>query len=1143
MRDTKVSARIALFFAAAVLAMPAFTQTLTTGDVAGVVKDATGAVVPGAVVTVRSVETNQVRTVKTSASGEYRFSLLQPGDYEIAATSAGLKSSTEKFTALVGQVTPIDLIANVTGTSEVVEVSAQAATLETENANLATGYTSAQVINLPMAGGDLTTLAMTVPGVRVNVTGGSGNMNANGIMGSSILFTLNGHEEMDPYNNLNNSGASNNLLGANEVAEASVILNAYSPEYGRMAGGQVSLVGKSGTNAYHGNAFYNFNGQYLNANDFFNNATATPRGRSDAHQFGASFGGPVKKNKLFFFADYEAMRYVLPAAGAIAAPSPQLEQYTLAHVPAASLPLYQDLFSLVNAAPGINRAIPVTNGNGSLQDGNGALGCSNGGTFVGTPAPGGGKFGVDVPCALAFGTNNTQLNTEGLVTTRADYNITEKQKIYFRYNYDFGLQATGTSPISPTFNSISNQPQDTGSLNYTYVITPTLVNNLTGSAFWYSAIFGVADFNKTTSLMPQSITIADGGCNACVTTPGGSTSGFVAVGAGLPTGRNVGQAELADDLAWTKGRHTIKAGVSYIYTKVTYTSIASSAFKGSYTLNDLTDFASGQVNSTGLGSSFTQAFPKWAAVHFREPASGFYLSDEWAAMKNLKLTLGMRFEHDGNPSCVENCFAAFNVPFILSSYQGGAGVPYNSTIQIGLNKAFYNLPAMVYEPRFGFAWQPFGSGKTVVRGGIGIFSTHPAASIAGTFSNQAPNRFVPSVTFGTVGLATDANSSAAAAIAANGVFQSGFGAGYTLAQIKSALGKIPFGLPSFTSLPNTYNPVEDTEWSFEIQHEFTPHNIASLTYAGNHGYNVQEAVNANMFTGASGVTRYAGGFSGLPTAAPDPRFLTVTQLYTNGISNYDGLTIQFRHVFSYGLTAQIHYTWSHALGDVSTSSTASYYNPLNLSASYGSLGFDNRHQVAADFVWNQQHKFSSHMANSLAGGWTVGSKLYLYSGAPFSVTDSRIPSQVNSAGGVVTPLADVVSAAAFAGDCGRAAVSTACLSKTQFATYASTSGVASPVQTDWGNIAPNSFRGPAYFDIDMQLTRDFRIKEQARFTFGLAGYNVLNHPNFLNPSGSVTSGAFGKITATITPPTSIYGSFQSGTVSGRVLVLTGRFTF
>jgi hypothetical protein len=150
-------------------------------------------------------------------------------------------------------------------------------------------------------------------------------MNANGIPGASILYTLNGMDENDPANNINNSGASNNLLGAHEVGEAAVVVNAYSPQYGRMAGAQVNLVGLSGTNQFHGNLFYNFNREKLNANSFFNNATATPRGRSDAHQFGGRISGPVIKNKVFFFFDDENLRYVLPAAGVVSLPSPQLE--------------------------------------------------------------------------------------------------------------------------------------------------------------------------------------------------------------------------------------------------------------------------------------------------------------------------------------------------------------------------------------------------------------------------------------------------------------------------------------------------------------------------------------------------------------------------------------------------------------------------------------------------------------------------------------------------------------------------------------------------------------------------------------------------------------------------------------------------
>ncbi len=236
------------------------------------VSDTTGAVVPGVTVTIRFLDTNETRTQVTNEKGEYRFSLLQPGDYILSAEKASLKSKQEKFTLLLGQEQAMNLTMQVQGTQQLVEVNAQTSGVETENANRTTSLTTAQVVDLPSPGGDLTTLAMTTPGIRVNIQGGSGNMNAEGIPGSSILFTLNGADVMDPYNNLNNSGASNNLLGQNEIAEAAVVLNAYSAQYGRMAGGQENLIGKSGTNAFHGNLLYNYNDRIFNANDFFNNA-------------------------------------------------------------------------------------------------------------------------------------------------------------------------------------------------------------------------------------------------------------------------------------------------------------------------------------------------------------------------------------------------------------------------------------------------------------------------------------------------------------------------------------------------------------------------------------------------------------------------------------------------------------------------------------------------------------------------------------------------------------------------------------------------------------------------------------------------------------------------------------------------------
>jgi hypothetical protein len=1115
------------------LGIPAPAQTITTADAVGVVSDSSGGVVPGAKVALKSLGSGESRTETTNGQGQYRFSLLKPGEYEISASSQGLKSNIEKITLLVGQAQEVNLKMNPQGTATTVEVTANAGLLQTENANVESNFNKQQIDSLPMPGGDLTTLAMTTPGIRVNVTGGSSNMNANGIPGASILYTLDGMDQNDPANNINNSGASNNLLGANAVGEVAVVVNAYSPQYGRMAGAQVNMVGLSGTNQFHGNLFYNYNYEGLNANSFFNNSSGTPRGRSDAHQFGGRIGGPVWKNKLFLFFDDENLRYVLPGSGVVSLPSPALEAYTLAHVSAAELPLYQDYFGLVNGSPGINRAVLVTNGTGLLQDGNNHLGCGIN-SFYGTPTGTGGTFGKDTSCAIAFGTNNTQINTELNYTIRGDYNITNSQKVFFRYNRDQGVQATGTSPINPLYNSVSVQPQNQWELNHSWVINPSMVNTITGSALWYSALFGVQNFSKTSALMPDSIAISDGGAGAS----NSGSGGFATVGAGAyQNGRNVGHFQINDDFSWTKGKHTFKAGVNSRYDQYTYTSITSGAFLGAYSLGDLSDFANGKLNDTGNAlSSFSQSYPLYGALHFRFPATDFYVGDEWAVTPNIKVSYGLRMEKDFNPRCVESCFVLTNVPFSSSSYQGGVTVPYNATL-LDKPNLFYHAEGVIFQPRVGIAYKPFNNNKTVVRGGIGLFSTNYTDGIGGTLANQVPNKFAPSgLTFGTVGAANDPASSAASAQTSANAFFSGFTAGDTLAQIQTAVKPATFSTPSIASFPNTYLAPKDIEWSFEIQQELDTHNSVSVSYVGNHGYNLQESVNANMYASATSTKNYGGAYGGLPTAAPDGRFTMVTQYYNDGVSNYNALTLLYRHMFSYGLSGQIHFTWSHALG------TIAYENPFNLSNSYGSLGFDNRYQTAADVLWNQPFKVSNPVANYFIRDWTVAMKMYVYSGAPFSVTDSKISTAVNATG-VLTPLSDLLVPSAINTSCNASnSIGQPCLPKSDFASYPGSS-IGTALQTDWGNIAPNSFRGPDYFDLDVTVERSFAIKEKYKFSVGMQAYNVLNHPNFANPSGSLSSGSFGEITSTLGPPTSIYGTGQGASVSGRLAVLTGRFTF
>jgi hypothetical protein len=991
----------------------------------------------------------------------------------------------------------------------VVEVKAEAAVIQTENANLATEVSQAQIANLPMNGGDLTTVAFTVPGIRMNVGGGNGNFNANGIPMTSVLFTINGADVMDPYNNLNNSGASNNLLGANEVAEAAVVLNAYSPQYGRMAGAQVNIVGKTGTNGFHGNATYNYNDAIFNANSFFNNSTNTPRSRSVANLYAASAGGPIKKNKTFFFVDTEALRYALPSAGVVSIPSIALENYALAHAAPSAVPIYQQAIALWNSAPGLNRAVDVTNGPGLLQDSNNHLGCgthtfgsgATGNPFVnGSSGP---RFGIDVPCARAFGTNNSSVNVENLFIAKADHTITDKQKLAFRYEYDWGLQATTTSPISHLFDSKSTQPQHQGQMTYTYVINPRLVNTFTGQSSWYTAIFGVQDFAATQAAIPVRLSLGDGGARG---------GGFPTVGAGFPTGRNVGQLQLIDDLSYIHGAHTLKAGVNYRYNKVTDTSLSSGTIAGLYTL--------------------------LSAAHIRVASLNGYLTDEWAIAKNIKIQYGVRFEHDRNPVCADNCFSRLNTDFLGAGYQAGANVPYNSTITTGLSTAYHKYEAVVTEPRFGIVISPFGSNKTVIRAGVGLFSNLPPASVSGNIFGNAPAKFTPSVTSGNIGLASDPSTSQAIALTSFNTFESSFAKGLTLTQIQAALGKT-FATPNYYVPPDEFRPPKVVEWSFEIEHPLSQRNVLAVTYSGNHGYD-ESYSNTTLNNYNANPTKFPTNFLGLPTAAPDPRFATITQVLLSGYSNYNGLSVQLRHAFSLGFTGQLGYTWSHGL------QLGGVYDPRNLDFGYSNTSLDNRHQFTADLLW-MMPKLHNNLLERVVGGWNVGVKAFAFSGRPLSVSNTTLGGQI-SANFSGTILSDLVDPTILGKHCSSANINTPCFTQSQFlytsttACNGATNGCQS-AQSDYGNIPPNSFYGPGYFDIDTQVTKTIRFRERMNLQIGASAYNTLNHPNFGQPSGTATSASLGTITTTVSPPVSIYGSGQGAIVSGRVLVLTAKFNF
>jgi outer membrane receptor protein involved in Fe transport len=1051
-----------------------------------------------------------------------------------------LTSDVLRVNVGLNRVVTMDLVMKPAAGRETVVVSETATMLQVEDANVAANYSTKQVDLLPMPGGDITSLAFTVPGVVMAVanpnSSGYGNFSSNGLPAVANLFTMNGNDMMDPYLNLNNTGSSNVSIGSNEVDQVAIVQNAYGGQYGRQAGAQINYITKSGTNAFHGTAQYYWNGAKLNANDFFNNASGTPKSRANSNQYAASVGGPVLKNKLFFYFDTEGIRYVLPGGGAVAVPSQALQTYTLSQVTAAQKPLYQQAFNLYNAAPGRSRAVPVTFGSGPLQDSYnfavdayGGLGC---GSLGGVPTGTGGVFGVNVSCADAFNTNVSAKNTEWLISTRVDYVINPSHKLFFRFKTDHGLQPSETSPISSVFNAVSNQPAYEGQVNHTWVISPRMVNNFMGSSNWYSAQFAPTDLSASIAAFPLQFVFFDGGSNGS----SGGGGGMNQMGLSsdrFPQGRNVGQLQLTDDVSFNVGRHSFKAGVNYRYNRLTDTGNTRLVGIGRYRFFNLDEFARGVIDSGS--STFSQRYAPVTSIHLRLYNVGFYFQDDWAVRPDVKLTASVRFERTGNPFCVDNCFSRFTGPFATLSK--GVSIPYNQSIQTGLSNAVAGVEALSVLPRVGLVYNPRWAKKTVIRGGIGLFADQPPGTIASNIFANVPNVFTPTVRIGTVGL-SGAGTSSAISAATRAAFASGFANGLTKAQLVAALAPVAFTSPAFFDTPDSVLAPKYVKWSFELQQQLSEKNVFVVSYAGNHGYNLfLENAKVNGFS--------ATGFGGMPTAAPDPRFNIITSLTNNGYSNYNGLSFTLRRGLGYGFMGQFSYTWSHGLDTISNGGVGQFFNfsdslttqvnPVDVhNLNYSSSDYDIRHNFTADFVWEIPLKAKARMGKALLEGWSVSNKWYARTSTPFSLYNSKIPGTAPtsaSVGGGI--LANVLNPTTISRTC--TDINTSCFTAGQLSTNST--------QTGWGNMPRNSFRGPGYFDIDATLFKSFDVvPERLKFRVGASFYNVLNHPNFSNPGGDVGS-SFGNITSAVGPPTSAYGSFQGSAVTGRVVVLTGKIDF
>jgi len=1135
MQHKLITTLLVLFVVAA--SLPFSAQTMTTGELAGTITDPSGAVVPNANVLLKSLDEGSIVNVKTNSNGYYQFSYLKPGNYSVTANASGFQSSQKSVAVALGASAALNLQLTVGSSATTVEVTGAAAAIETEDANLTANFDVKQVELLPNPGNDLSAVALTAPGVVMNTTGGAmfggGNFEVNGLPATSNLFTLDGSNDNDPFFNVNNSGATNLSLGLNDVQESSVVSNGYSGAYGGLAGANVNYVTKSGSNAFHGNAIYWWNGDILNANNYFRNqanaiagSQIDPRPFVNDNQYAASIGGPIKKDKAFFFFDLEGLQLAIPSPQTLFVPTPAFQSAVIGNLNtlglSGSVPYYQTVFGLYNRVSQVGGSVPLGGG-------------CNDATLVN-----GITFGAGNPCALQVQAALQAHTHDRLYVGKVDINLTHNDKLFVRVEKEHGLQASYTDGIDPAFNQISDQPQWQTQIGETHVFGSTKVNDFKASLLWYSAIFGPQNEAAAIAALPgfngksETLALNDGTLSSL------NPDNFF-----FPQGRNITQYQFVDDFSWIVGRHNFRVGVNFHRDDVSdhnFSNITPLVLGLS-----LNGFATGGVG----GSAIIQNFPSSTDNPIALYQAGFYGSDDVRVTNNLKLTLSLRLDHLSNPVCQTNCFQR-----LVPGAFGDSSAPLNTAILANQHQAFPSVTAVVAQPKIGFAWSPMGSQKTVIRGGIGIFGDALPTGAIDSFTQNAPRD--PSFTIGGGFISPNQTGPLGATCTANcTVYQealaadASFNANYASGGPVTAVG---FFNSTQVKVPVYY------KWSLEVQRALGWHTTLNVLYVGNHGSHEEISNGAlNAFCCSAG--EFASGqlsFANFPTTVPDSRFGTVQDAENIANSNYNGLTVTANHSFSGGFQFQASYTWSHALDEISNNSLSPFgvntggefadiifpENPRNIRQyNYGNADYDIRHNFVMNYVWDDAFRHITHGGpNALVKGWTFSGTIFAHSGSPFTVYSSNYTGTLqafnNFGPGTQYIFANEIGGAV---SCGPSAAA---------ATAAGPSTCATAAQfpdptTTFGDQRRNQNRGPGYFDSDFAVEKGFGIPkwESAKFSVGARFFNIFNHPDFGFPIMNNSSSSFGHIINTVSTPTSIYGSGLGADASPRVIQLQAKLTF